>query len=500
MGIARVLLALGLPWLAASLLLAMAWPERRPGRWPFVVGHGFVLGTVATGLLLRLQGSVTGSLAPAPLLIFLALAAAAAARLAWRNRRGASPHYAHSLPAEPERAPAVWVRTLCVVLLAWLALRYAGWVVEVTQQALYPWDAWTTWAYRAKAWVLAGAPVPVVSPEAWWAEPSGKAVAVAAAQYPLLASYIVAWPALAFGGWNEPVANLPWLGLTLALGLGFYGQVRMWGGSAMAALVGVWLLASLPILGSHVALAGYFDIWMAATLGFAFIAFLRWARWRERRDAVMAVAMAAASVLLKNEGTVWVLFFVPALLAIWMGRRGWLMVLAAVAAVVALLGATGGVGIELPGVGRMALSLQRVEFPRIGVIEFGTEAGVLSAVLIHLFVFDSWHLAVYALLATFVVRATGLHDRGDPSASSQWARAGVAWVVAAVAGFLFLFFLTGASEWARRGTSVNRILLQFTPALLFWAMTVWLPVLERAHRLGATSAAGVGKDDTAQRA
>jgi hypothetical protein len=114
-------------------------------------------------------------------------------------------------------------------------------------------------------------------------------------------------------------------------------------------------------------------------------------------------------------------------------------------------------------------------------------------------VFDSWHLAVYALLATFVVRATGLHDRGDPSASGQWARAGVAWVVAAVAGFLFLFFLTGASEWARRGTSVNRILLQFAPALLFWAMTVWLPVLERARRLEATSAAGVGKDDAAQR-
>jgi small subunit ribosomal protein S2 len=41
--------------------------------------------------------------------------------------------------------------------------------------------------------------------------------------------------------------------------------------------------------------------------------------------------------------------------------------------------------------------------PRIGIIDFTVEPGVLRAVLIHLFVFDSWHLAIYALLITLVV-------------------------------------------------------------------------------------------------
>ena len=51
MGIFGALLAIGLPWLAATLLLSLVWSGRRPGRWLFLAGYGFVVGLVGAALL-----------------------------------------------------------------------------------------------------------------------------------------------------------------------------------------------------------------------------------------------------------------------------------------------------------------------------------------------------------------------------------------------------------------------------------------------------------------
>ena len=493
MGAIGTLGAVVLPWLCATLLLALAWREAQPGRWPYLIGYGYLLGTVASGLLLRAQGGLMGSLQPVFLVGLWALAAAVGAVLFWRGKRliGSPAGPTGTATGEQTDSPR-WARATCVVLLAWLAFRYAVWAVEVTKTPIFPWDAWTTWAYRAKLWSLTGTIVPFVTPETWWTPQAGSAHTVAAAQYPLLPSLIMAWPAVAAGHWDETAASLPWLGLAVALGLGMFGQLRLWGASTLGALLAVWVLASLPILGTHVALAGYFDLWLATALGFSFMSFMRWVRWRQPRDAAIAGAMAICCLLLKNEGVVWVLFFIPACLAIWVGLRGWLLCLGALLALVGLLSVSGGVGFDWPGGGRAAISLERVELPRIGRIEFGLEADALRSVVLHLFVFDSWHLGVYAFLSTVVVFLLGAARASHEDFRAAWSRAGIAWVVAATAAFLFLFFLTRASLWATTGTSVNRILLQFAPAFVFWSVTVWLvemrAVLSPARGPGAAVA------------
>ena len=49
-------LALILPWMAMTLWLRLLWPEPTPGRWPMVLGYGYLLGMTAIAGILWLQG------------------------------------------------------------------------------------------------------------------------------------------------------------------------------------------------------------------------------------------------------------------------------------------------------------------------------------------------------------------------------------------------------------------------------------------------------------
>jgi hypothetical protein len=62
----------------------------------------------------------------------------------------------------------------------------------------------------------------------------------------------------------------------------------------------------------------------------------------------------------------------------------------------------------------------------------------------------------------------------DPD--KAWQKAGLAWALGSLAAIYFLFFRTDAYLWAVKATSINRLLLHFMPALMFWSMTVWLEV------------------------
>ena len=157
--------------------------------------------------------------------------------------------------------------------------------------------------------------VPFVDAQRWLADVSASVYTLEAWTYPKTVPLLALWPTLAFGAWNETAANLPWIGCVLALGLGFYEQARQWGASALTALIFTWLLLSLPLLNTHVALAGYADLWMAAVFSLAVIAFLQWARDGDRRQGLLAALLALACPLIKHEGAVWLLLFPPMLLA-----------------------------------------------------------------------------------------------------------------------------------------------------------------------------------------
>ncbi len=459
-------LALLLPWLAMTLWLRLVWGEPFPGRWPLLLGYGYLLGTIGVAGLLWLQGTLGWPLSSGLPLTVSGLLLVAAVFLLVERPSAAGPAW------QPARERlGRWQALACGLILLWVVGRWVGLALEVWWQPLFPWDAWTTWGARAKVWSELQTLVPFVSPSVWLADKTGTLHTIGAWGYPVTISLVATWPTLALGTWNETAANLPWLGVALALGLGFYGQARLWGASPLTAMVSVWLVMSVPLLNTHVALAGYADVWMATAYGLALMAFLQWVRTGDQRQGWLAILLMLICVAIKREGLVWAALFIPALLAAKLGRFSLLMVGGVLLAWGVLLWMLGGLAFEVPGLGVIGLSGDLIQLPLVGEIKLENHAP-WEPVLRHFFLYSNWHLFAYLVVLSLVAASVSLWRNPDQA----WLRAGLVWALSCVAALYFLFFWTDAYLWAVKATSINRLLLHFMPALLFWCMTVWLEV------------------------
>ena len=460
-----VALSLLLPWLAGALLLRRLWPDGTPGIWPLALGYGYWL-ALLVGALLLYPLSVLG-LRVAFWLLMLGFALA----LGWavRDRRPSGRETLQSLRSVwPRDARELGSRLLLVLLLGWLGLRFAVLALEVWWQPLYPWDAWTTWAVRARVWSELGRLAPFVAPEVWAGDGTGAVYTIEAWHYPALVSRLALWPTLAAGGWNETAANLPWLGAAIALALGFYGQARLWGASALTSLTALWGLISLPLLDTHVALAGYADLWLAGALGLSLMAFLQWTRTGDRRQLALCLALAATWPLLKLEGAVWLVLLVPAWMFVEARRRRIGLSLIATAVLSFGLAWLIGLRFEAPFIGLIEIGAEAIQLPFIGRFELGYHDswGVFAQTLLGL---ENWHLLGYLLLAGLVA-ALWRVARGE---RTPWLLSGLALVLGSLMLLWGLFFLTDAHRWAEQGTSLGRLLLHFMPFYVFFLLTLW---------------------------
>jgi hypothetical protein len=474
MGWWGVALALGLPWLAGTLWVRGGWHDAPGGVWPLALGYGYLLGMLVVTLLLRLQTAAGWPLnfaGPAVVLALLALAGGG-----WFWRRNSRPLSMVNLRSwigsdfPSLRVGVRWQQLLFVLLLIWLGWRFALLAQEVWWRPLFPWDAWTTWTVRPRVWAELGKLAPFVDSQRWLADAAGSVYTIEAWNYPATVPLLALWPTLAYGAWNETAANLPWLGVYVALGLGFCGQARLWGATPLTALIFTWLLLSLPLLNTHVALAGYADLWLAAVFGLATIAFFQWVRDGDRRQGMLALLLIAFCPLVKLEGAVWLLLFIPALLVARL--RGWLLL--ALAGVAAALGLgwwwTGGVAFAIPGLGQFVLQPDLIQVPYIGRFALGYRGG-WDPVVKNFLILANWHLFGYlAPIAAGVAAAAVVRRRVEP-----WLRAELVFVATSLLALFVLFFLTDAQRWAEQYTSINRVFLDFVPALLFWALTVLVP-------------------------
>lgn len=468
-----LVLAWLLPMLAgAGVYAALNRGLRRRGDIAAALGNGLLLGWfMAAFLVSRLGADDTGDAfaCVAPWLAGIGI-------LAWAVAFAVRTRAAHATVAVP--LALAW-RVAWWIVLALIVARLVLLGSEASLRPTFPWDAWSAWAIKPKTWFLLDHYVPYVDPAAWLGNPAIDARTSAVWSYPHLLAWIQVWLASASGGWIEPNINLAWTGVLAALALASYGQWRAIGVGRRLVLALVYALVSLPLLGAHAALAGYADLWLAATFGMATLAWLRWIRNGEAGQLVLAIVFALCMPLVKLEGAVWLLVFsIVVVLDLLPARWRWRVV--ALAAALVILGvALGGFVFPMLGLGWVRVDWGQVMVPALGELDLHWRP-VGAAMLSGLLTLPNWHLLWYALVAVLALRwRVFATDRASASVGA---------LLGLCVAFLFvLFFFTDASAWAQNYTSANRLVLHLVPTV-FSLLSVVLATstqrvdVEREHR------------------
>jgi hypothetical protein len=436
-----------LVWLfgAAALLALASKPRlRRDGETAFVVGAGFLAGQFLLTVWMRLLALAGLRFGLGTIGVPLVVATAVTLAIAWRRHRATMlPDVRGGFAALAGRALPVRWRVVASALLAWLALRAALLLIEVLRRPLFPWDAWTQWATKARVWYAEGTLVPFVTAPQWLALPNASVWFDAAPHYPATVPLTQVWSAILLGRFDDALVNLPWWLTAVAFGLALYGFLRGVGLRALVALVGTWLVLSLPILDTHVALAGYADLAMSAYFTLTGLALLRFLRSRSRFDLAVLLVMALACVTIKNPGKLWLAMLVPALVAGLVPKYG-LRIAGAMFALAALVALV----LTRVGITFLGYRLQLVfDMPWSGL----TEA---------YFTFANWHLLFYGVVA--VALLAGRRALAPPL---------VPLTLIVAAGFAFLMFgfaFTNARQWVEDQSTVNRATLHLAPLIVVW--------------------------------
>ena len=467
--------AVALPWCAGcAVLLAARWPvprsaaERPQGRVSAVLGYGYFVGLLLLTLWMRLlsfAGIGFGRLTVAGPLLLLAVLAIylyPGRRSAWA-RMGA---LARSVVQPP--LPG-WQRLVWIALLAWMTLRLATLAVEVAARPLYPWDAWTQWATKARVWYEFGRMVPFVPADAWLAGQSAGYFDAAPAN-PATIPLLQAWSAIALGRWDDSAMSWPWLFMLGALALALYGMLRDNGVAPLAALTGAYLVVSLPLLDTHTALAGYADLMLCGTYVLSALALTRWASGRDPRDGAIAAGLALACPSIAVGGAVWLLTLVPGLLVAVSRRWGPKLLTWAL------------------GTGVLALLVLARDTPMFSWLtvhlDYRSPWRGLAGTY---FLLDNWHLLWYAAVALAVV---GFRHWPHPPVAPLAAvvASALAWLLVAA------MFSDDVAPWFPQARAINRATLQAAPLIVFLGTLLWQELaLERT----APAAAPVPARDAA---
>lgn len=428
-----------------------------PGAKLAAAGTGWIVGLLLAAVLAAWHGRVSTPGAFASAWPWLAVIAAALWLLAaWRARAGAVPRSAPARATSTPLARVAWWLLLAVIVGRLMLLG-----AEAGLRPVFPWDAWSAWAVKPKTWMLLGHAEPFVGLPTWLGDPDAAVHTTMTWNYPELLAWIQIWFASAAGGWNEPLVDLAWCGAFAAFALAAYGYWRGIGVRPLPAIALVYAFVSLPLLDTHVALAGYADLWIAVILGLAALAWSRWLACREHGHWWLALALAACLPAIKLEGAVWLTLFAGVVVIERVPARWRIGVVALF--VVALVGglATGGFSVPLPGLGWVGLAWGRLTIPGMPPFDLTWHA-VGEAMLASLYALPNWHLLWYALPLLVLWRWRVL--RTDSTARMLGAL-----VLVQCLMLFVLFFFTMAAAWAQDYTSANRLVLQIVPCVFAFA-------------------------------
>ena len=415
--------------------------RRGPGAVASIAGYGYLLGLIAMTLVLRVM-SVVGVdwtfVAPAAVALIMGAGLLALNR-AWLTQR--------DLPLAVE--PGTRASRIAVCLIAVAILAHLGLVAyEALTRPLFPWDASAQWATKARVWFDAKHIVPFVD-DLTWARAASNANLYTDAHptYPATVPLFQTWAALAWGSWDDAVANISWPLTLAALAAACYGQLRRLGFVPLAAVAVAYAVVSLPFVDVHAALAGYADLAISSLLALSLLGLMQWSRTRSPRDALLTMLCALALPLLKAPGWIWLATIAAGFVFSVVPWR--VFRVAAITAALLVIGVL-GYSIEVGPVTVLGYVLQ------------GQPSGVVNSLIANLYVFASWHLLWLVVpLLLLADRKRLLHASIGPA------------TVTVASGAVFLavvfFFSNAGEEGVEAITTINRAILHMVPALVCYA-------------------------------
>jgi hypothetical protein len=454
----RLLAALALPWLAGAMVVRAALSRTRDGNPWVEAGYGHFAGIVLLTVLMQVTGRVGPGLS-VPVIGGALLAIAFGGW--WLCRRWAMPE-GDEKPSRIAMPTVLKAAVTCMILL--LLLRAGTLASEVLVRPLFPWDAWSQWATKAKVWSALRELVPFIGYDAWLARAPG--YTDTAPHYPATIPLLQTWMALALGRWDDTLINLPWLAAYVALGLALFGQLARLGASTGVSIVATYLVLSLPLLDVHVALAGYADLHLAAAYALAVLALAEWESTRSRSSLVLLAVSAVLLPLLKVPGIAWLgTIVLGAALATWGTSRARVVALVAIVLAITVAAAL----VLGPG--------------KVSVASSADQQQIVQSLALHLFAFGSWNLLWYLVPIALAMAWRELIRRR-------------ATTLTLASGFGFLawtFLFTQAGDWVVDYTTVNRALLHIAPAVTAFAVLVVSDALHRREtRTGTVAASSPG--------
>ncbi|WP_020210030.1 hypothetical protein [Gilvimarinus chinensis] len=418
-----------LPWVAGALVLC---PLRKKLSLNAIseLGYGYFAGATLLTVSAFIVSYIPWLTTSLGLLIILAILTL--------FTRVATTRIAHSLPTYPAQhlAPANRFEhgaTALILVLITLHLGFAA--LEIYWRPVYPWDAWQTWMYTAKAWYFNGAPVDIYSPLHWFNHPDEAGYTAQGHRYPWLLPAQAWWLASLAGFWPENGVNWPTLWAAIALGLALWGQAISATKVRLAGPLSALLLLTMPLLGSHISLAGYADLWLAGFSGLGLIALSRGLLENHRGQLFFGLSALILGLMVKHDAIIWIVCALTLTCLLKLRFRTSITLLVVAAALLFCI---------------LKFGLSSFE------LQYHADFGRYSELL---WLADSWHILWYILPATVLL---ALLTRSN---ARQAAKVFGLLLVILFASQLVLFGATNAGSWV--GTASSRLLLQISPLCIF---------------------------------
>ena len=337
----------------------------------------------------------------------------------------------------------------------------AGTLTNNLMRPIFPWDAFTTWMYRSKAWVADNQITPLSYTPEWLAAGAHEGFAIYANTYPDSLSILAALASAIAGDWNPVAASTLWTFSGIAVAMGLFGLCRWANFSFEAAMLAAFLTLSLPLLTIHLALAGYGDIWMALYSGLG-LALLVFGISNSNTSALfIALILLMMGTQIKTEGWVWLGIGGVFLGIQWaLQRKTVKPMLVTASLLTVLLWSLGITTLDLGPMGLWGLTDRDIMAGPLGAIAlrpYNPTADYIQA----LFLSNNFSLLFPLLLAGLV--SLVLFRRREFLCHGTM-------ILLIGASQVIIFGLSSHSQYAEIGTAITRLALHFIPVFIFTAV------------------------------